>query len=223
MKPFSSGYDHVLLLSYLVPLLYELGHRPKIFKKGNKVSAITLKSGIAFRDVAKLLAPSTSLRKFGQLFGLEQKKAHFPFKALTNVAVLSNPLECLPPHSDPCWENDLAAVKISEAEVAEAQRLYNEAKCSCLGDYLKAYLWLDVEILFKSIQLWRSTLSSVIGLDFLQARKYTISGLSYTAGLKNLEKHLRIGCFAVNNSQHYRLLKRGMRGYVMLLRFIVYI
>ena len=83
-----SGYDHVLLLGHLVPLAYEAGHRPKILKRGGKVTSIALRSGIAFRDITKMLAPSTNLRKFGRLFGLEQEKAHFPFKLLTSVEVL---------------------------------------------------------------------------------------------------------------------------------------
>ena len=65
-----SGYDHVLLLGHLVPLAYEAGHRPKILKRGGKVTSIALRSGIAFRDITKMLAPSTNLRKFGRLFGL---------------------------------------------------------------------------------------------------------------------------------------------------------
>lgn len=195
-----------------MPKLHELGHRPKIFKKGNKVTAITLRSGIAFRDVTKLLAPSTSLRKFGLLFGLEQKKAHFPFSLLTSVDVLQQVKE-LPPHYDPCWTSDLTGgSRVTEQEVAEARQLFAEAGCTNLGDYLRAYLWLDVEILFKAAQEWRKTLVAVTGLDFLQARKYTISGLSYTAGLKVWESRGRVGCFAVNNSQVYRILRQGMRG-----------
>lgn len=201
-----------MLLSYLVPRLFELGFRPKVFKKGNKVTAITTRSGIAFRDVAKLLAPTTSLRKFGRLFGLEQQKAHFPFKLLTSVSVLETVKE-LPEHSDPCWISDLSGSEtISQAQLEEARRLFRAAGCQNLGDYLRAYLWLDVEILYQATQAWRRTLDSVTGLDFVQARKYTISGLSYTAGLKNWERNLRVGCFAVNNSQTYRLLKKGMRG-----------
>jgi len=198
-------------MGYLVPRLYELGFRPKIFKKGHKVSSITTKCGVTFRDVAKLLAPSTSLKKFGQLFGLEQQKAHFPFKLLTSVSVLDQAKE-LPPHSDPCWENELSGGRISEEDHREARRLFLEAGCKNLGDYLRTYLWLDVEILYEATQRWRRSLLSVTGLDFVLARKYTISGLSYTAGLKNWEKNLRVGCFAVNNSQVYRLLRRGMRG-----------
>lgn len=203
----------MLLLGYLVPRLHELGYRPKLFKKGNKVSAITTRCGVAFRDVAKLLAPTTSLRKFGALFGLEQQKAHFPFKLLTSVDVLTAVKE-LPEHSDPCWINDLSGggAGLSREQHQEAVRLFDEADCRNLGDYLKAYLWLDVEILYKATQCWRKSLLAVTGLDFVQARKYTISGLSYTAGLKNWEKNLRVGCFAVNNSQVYRLLKKGMRG-----------
>lgn len=176
------------------------------------MTAITTRSGIAFRDVAKLLAPTTSLRKFGRLFGLEQQKAHFPFKLLTSVSVLETVKE-LPEHSDPCWISDLSGSEtISQAQLEEARRLFRAAGCQNLGDYLRAYLWLDVEILYQATQAWRRTLDSVTGLDFVQARKYTISGLSYTAGLKNWERNLRVGCFAVNNSQTYRLLKKGMRG-----------
>jgi len=76
---FSSGYDHVLLESYLVPYLYEKGYGPKMEKRGNKVSNIKTRNGTSFRDITKLLAPSTNLRNFGRLFNLEQAKAHFPF------------------------------------------------------------------------------------------------------------------------------------------------
>ena len=207
-----SGYDHVLLLGHLVPLAYEAGHRPKILKRGGKVTSIALRSGIAFRDITKMLAPSTNLRKFGRLFGLEQEKAHFPFKLLTSVEVLRT-VTALPPHGDPSWESELSSsVPLSPGDVQSAQSLFEKAGCRNLGDYLASYLWLDVEVLYKATQEWRKTLARLTGMDFVQSRKFTISSLSYTAGLKTWERHLRIGTFAVNNSQHYRILRQGMRG-----------
>ena len=68
---FRSGYDHVLLESYLIPHLFETKCKPRLEKNGNKVTAIlSLEKNITFRDINKLLAPSTNLRSFGKLFNL---------------------------------------------------------------------------------------------------------------------------------------------------------
>lgn len=210
---FRSGYDHVLLLGHLVPLAYEAGHRPRILKRGGKVSSIAFRGGIRFHDITKMLAPSTNLRKFGQLFGLQQEKAHFPFSLLDSVEVLRS-WTSLPPAGHPGWKSELRSEsqQISAGEVEEAQRLFENAGCRNLGDYLATYLWLDVEILYRATQEWRRTLARLTGLDFVQIRKLTISSLSYTAGLKTWERKKRLGNFSVNNSQHYRLLRLGMRG-----------
>jgi hypothetical protein len=212
---FSSGYDHVLLTSYLVPQLFEAGFRPKIEKRGNKVTSLSTRCGIHFRDVTKLLAPSTNLRSFGKLFGLEQSKAHFPFKALTSVESLERP--GLPEFGSEEWISDLTEKAATEDEVSEAMRLFEAAGCNTLGDYLKAYLKLDVVILFEATQQWRLTLKSQIGIDFIEVGKFTISSLSFLAGIKSgLEKRGRVGHFFPNNSQNYRLLRTGMRGQVCL-------
>lgn len=220
-----SGYDHVLLYGYLVPLLFESGLKPRIERRGNKITAISTCHGVAFRDVTKLLAPSTNLRKFGELFGLEQKKAHFPFSLLRSVEDLKRP--GLPASaSDPAWKSDLdfpgggggegssggGDDGLTESEYAEAVGLFEQAGCRNLGDYLAAYLKLDVDILYRASQAWRRQLYQLTGVDFIESRKYTISSLSYTAGLKVWERNKRIGTFFPNNSQHYRILRRGMRG-----------
>jgi hypothetical protein len=194
-----------------VPQLFEAGFRPKIEKRGNKVMSISTRSGIVFRDITKLLAPSTNLRDFGKLFGLEQSKAHFPFKALTSVESLERP--GLPPLGSEEWISDLTEKAATEAEVLEAEKLFRAAGCVTLGDYLKAYLRLDVVILFEATQQWRQTLKQQIGIDFVEAGKFTISSLSFLAGIKSgLEEKSRIGHFFPNNSQNYRLLRAGMRG-----------
>jgi hypothetical protein len=201
-----------LLLSYLVPQLHEAGFQPRVEKRGHKVMSIGTKVGIVFRDITKLLAPSTNLREFGRLFGLEQSKAHFPFSLLTSVGSLSLP--SLPPEEAEEWKSDLAGGAAPSAqEVREAHALFREANCSNLGDYLLAYLKLDVQILYEAAQQWRLRLKSEIGIDFVEARKFTISSLSFLAGIKiSLESKARVGHFFPNNSQHYRLLRNGMRG-----------
>jgi hypothetical protein len=206
---YGSGYDHVILFSYLAPLWYEMQLKPRVEKRGNKISSITLKTRVTFRDITKMLAPGTDLRNFGKLFGLQQKKAHFPFSLLTSVDVLER--EGLP--SDPqCWESDLGGDPIDPEHILEAQRLYEEAGCKCLGDYLKTYLKLDVVVLYKSSLLWRKNLMELTGVDFVESRKFTISSMSNYAGTMCQAEKLRIGSFFPNNRRTYGLFKRGMRG-----------
>lgn len=209
----SSGYDNVLLFQFLVPRLVELGQAPRVCKKGNRVTSIVARSGVEFRDIARLLAPTTSLKKFGQLFGLEQAKAHFPFAYLTSVARLAD--DRLPTDLD-LWRSELTGPDLTEQDlkeiVGEAQRLYDQLECKSVGDYLAGYLNLDVEILHEGALRWIATLENVLGINFIEAGKFTISSLSYTAGLKSAESRLQIGSFFPNNSQLYSVLRLGMRG-----------
>ena len=205
-----SGYDHVLLQSYLVPYLFEKKLRPKLEKRGNKVSAIRTKCGIHFRDAVKLLSPSTNLRSFGKLFNFEQVKAHFPFGLLKSVKVLE---QSQLPSDIKLWKSDLTGNEpVTSEDVAEAQKLFDQSGCQNLGDYLKTYLKLDVVILYKALQEWRKSLKNLVQLDFIENNRYTIAGFSNLAGLKLAAKNKRIGIFFPNNSQIYRLLRKGMRG-----------
>ena len=206
---YGSGYDHVLLLGYLAPYWYEKRLRPKIEKRGNKVTSISLKNRITFRDVTKMLAPGTDLRNFGKLFGLEQKKAHFPFSILTSVDVLDQPTL---PEDEESWRSDLGGKAVGRQEIEEALELFREAKCESVGDYLRTYLKLDVVVLFKSVLLWRKSLIETVGVDFVESKKFTISSMSNYAGSRCQAERLRVGSFFPNNRRHYGLLKKGMRG-----------
>jgi len=155
-------------------------------KKGNKVTQIRTSCGISFRDMTKLLAPSTNLRSFGKLFDLEQVKAHFPFGILSSVEALKLPQ--LPTEVE-AWKSDLTGnEKISAKEIAEAVQLFQASECQNVGDYLTTYLKLDVVILYKAGQEWRRTLRRVVGIDFIETRKYTISSLSNLAGRSDGER-----------------------------------
>jgi DNA polymerase type B, organellar and viral len=206
---YGSGYDQCLLRGYLVPYLFEKGEIPKLDGKGNKVSILRTRCGIVFRDVTKLLAPSTNLRNFGKLFNLEAVKAHFPFALLDSVEKFRLPRL---PDDLASWKSDLSGPEITAQDVRHAQELFESAGCDNLGDYLKAYLKLDVEILFKATQEWRKHLYKLVGIDFVESRKYTISSLSNLAGGKYAVSQKHIGSFFPNNSQVYRLLREGMRG-----------
>lgn len=191
----------------------EEGWKPKLEKRGNKVLTIKTKRGPCFRDITKLLAPSTNLAGFGRLFGLEQVKADFPFSYLNSVSRLSDKkLPTNPTH----WESELKRHQESSSDIQEkmqrAHQLFQQTGCQNVGDYLKHYLMLDVEILFRAGHLWRQRLATEIDIDFLEHRKFTISSLSYLAGQRNASKQLLIGNFSVNNTQVYKLLRQGMRG-----------
>ena len=209
---YGSGYDHVLLENYLVPYLFEKKLKPKLEKRGNKVTAIRVeKCHVAFRDVTKLLAPGTSLRQFGQLFNLPQAKAHFPFALLSGLQSLT--IAELPPTVQG-WQSDLNVTKadLTQAEVNEARALFEQAGCQNLGDYLQTYLRLDVDILYAATQGWRQTMRQEVGLDFIQTGNFTISSISNLASNRCAARHLQVGQFFPNSSAVYRLLRKGMRG-----------
>ena len=160
-----------------------------------------------------MLAPSTSLRKFGQLFGLEQAKAHFPFAYLTSVSRLADDRL---PDDLALWKSELTGPDMTDemltATIEEARKLWQELECKTVGDYLSGYLQLDVEILHEGTLRWIATLEQVLGINFIEAGKFTISSLSYNAGLKSAESRQRVGSFFPNNSQLYSALRLGMRG-----------
>ena len=207
---YGSGYDMIILESYLIPYLFESKARPKIDKKGNKVTVIKTCLGITFRDITKMLAPGTNLRSFGNLFKLSVEKGHFPFSILTDVDKLLLPEL---PTTPSAWKSELTGgADIKSEEIAKCLEFYKKSKFKNIGEYLKHYLLLDVEILHKATNLWRIRLKNIVGIDFIDVEKYTISSLSNYAGSINAADLCRVGWYFPNNTQVYALLKHGMRG-----------
>jgi len=194
--------------------MFETKQRPKVEKRGSKVTSIRSKIGIVFRDITKMLAPGTNLRSFGQLFNLHQEKAHFPFSYLTSVQVLKEPMLPGVEHLQ-AWRSELDSSETDDKitkKIFEAQKLFRQSKCTSIGEYLKTYLELDVIILYKGIQEWRKALKNIIGIDFIESQNFTISSLANLAVGKSLSARRHVGLFFPNNSQNYRLLRQGMRG-----------
>ncbi len=81
-----------------------------------------------------------------------------------------------------------------------------------MGDYLKIYLKLDVDILYSATQGLRRMIAKEIGVDFVQTANFTISSVSNLAGDRCAASNLQFGQFFPNNSAVYRLLRKGMRG-----------
>lgn len=206
---FGSGYDHAFLQSYLLPLFFELKLAPKMEKSGNKVVTISTRGGISFRDITKLLSPGTSLRQFAKTTNLTMEKSYFPFSLLTGFESLQ--IASLPSRAED-WKSDLTGPAVTQAEVDHSIELFVSSGCRNLGEYLRVYLLLDVEILFRAIVVWRRYLKKHVNVDFIESAKFTISSLSHLAGQRSLAQMRAVGNFFPNNSQVYRLLKRGMRG-----------
>lgn len=230
---YGSRYDNVLTLGYLAAYLYETDERPRIQRKGNAVSVIGTRSGVTFRDVCKLLSPGCSLREFGRLFGLEQEKAHFPFSYLDSVKRLREPRlprdlsfwiselasgADVPRHEEDCVGDPQAAQRRNlfrrraAEDLHEAETLFDLRGCVDLGEYLRVYLELDVEILFRATQLWRRNLRELVGVDFVESGTFTVSSLANFALGKSMAERNCVAMFSCNNSQNYRLLRQGMRG-----------
>jgi hypothetical protein len=182
-------------------------------KRGNKVTSIKTRNGIVFRDITKLLAPSTNLRSFGKLFDFEAQKGFFCHGYFDTVEKLK---DLKLPSNIEAWMSDLTGPSVTLDDIECAHKLFADAGCKSLGDYLKTYLKLDVIILYKAGQEWRKKLKSLIHVDFVESRKFTMSSLANLASGKSFVAHREIGTFFPNNSQVYRLLREGMRGYVNL-------
>lgn len=206
---YGSGYDHAFIQAYLIPLFFELKLQPKMEKSGNKVVSISTRTGISFRDVTKLLSPGTSLRQFAKMTNLFLEKSHFPFAILTGPEALKIPR--LPSQAKD-WKSDLTGPSITQEEVDQSLELFEKRECQNVGDFLRVYLILDVEILLRAVETWRFFLKEQVDVDFLESRKFTISSLSHLAGQRYLARIRAVGNFFPNNSQVYRLLKKGMRG-----------
>ena len=212
---YGSGYDMVLLEGYILPLLYERKMKPELEKKGEKVTRIKCKNGVEFRDVTKLLAPNTNLRSFGELFNLPVSKGYFPFHILNSVQSLLRPSL---PATESEWEStlltsNLGKPKLTQNEIDVILKDYEDLKFQNVGEYLKHYLKDDVRILYQATNLWRIRLKGVLhSVDFMDIAKYTISGLSSFASSNRSAQRQSFGWFFPNNTQHYALLKKGMRG-----------
>lgn len=190
--------------------MVDLKHCPRLQKRGNSIIQITTNTGLAFRDICRLLSPGTNLASFGKLFDLEVKKASFPFSYLTSVKILDEPRL---PNDLAIWKSELTSSKnATEADVREAQRLFEAAECKNIGEYLVVYLKRDVEILFRAAQLWRKKLREIVKVDFIECECFTISSLSNLAVYKSLIERKFVGLFSCNNSQNYRLLRSAVRG-----------
>ena len=178
----SSSYDLNLIKSYLFGYLIRYGavdedeeeeeeeeedqkdEQPIRFlvKQNNAfkcVSTVELK----FLDVKNFIAPNFSYAKYLAAFDVRERKSHFPYEYVRDLAQLDE--TSLPPRE--AFASSLRGSTISEEEYETCRRTWIERGMSTLRDWLVYYNNLDVkpflEALEKQTHFYRA-----LGLDMLK-------------------------------------------------------
>ena len=90
------------------------------------------------------------------------RKGHFPYSYLDSFPKFEKPL----PNYGDDWKNTLTGkIDISEADVAQAFKIYTLFGCRNLGDYHGVYLRTDVLILADVFEKFRQVCMKVYKLD----------------------------------------------------------
>ena len=112
------------------------------------------------------------------------RKAVFPHEYLTSESVLKQ--NCLP--SKDKFYSSLKQSHITDEDYAFAKKIFIEAKCRNIEDYLNLYLKTDVLLLVEIFENFRKTIFTNYGLD--PASFLTISSLAMQASLMKSNKQI---------------------------------
>jgi hypothetical protein len=203
----AEAFDLILLYAKIVCYCKSKGHgrEVSIQKEGAKIRYLKINT-IRLTDIKRLLAGGTSLDSFGKMCGLDIQKSIFPFEKMTSRDYLSEP--CLPANARD-WASRLNPDKSpSQKDVDEALRIFREEKMSCVGDFLKKYLLLDVKILLRAIIAMAETYYKILKIDFTDCGMFTVSSLASLGAAHYLARNKKPAMFHCNHSRTYRV-----RGY----------
>ena len=203
-------FDMILLCSQLCTLAKEAGRRDvSIHREGSSIRYMKIDS-LRICEIKRLLAPGTSLAGLALACNLEINKGIFPFAQFTSLEFLSLPHL---PQDAKEWVSDLDPSKApSQTEVDEQCRFFEEQNFSCIGDFLDFYLNLDCVILHRCIIKMAQMYYKILGLNFIDARKYTVSSFASMGAQIFLARKCRPAMFFPNHQRLYSLLKQSLRG-----------
>ena len=204
----AESFDLVLLYSQIVCYCKEQGiKRVSMQKEGAKIRFLKM-GELRITDIKRLLAPGTSLDSFGKLAGLDIKKSIFPFEKFTSRDYLLEP--SLPTEASD-WASKLNPDKNpSQADVNEALRTFEEQGMTCVGDFLRAYLILDVKVLLQATVAMAKTYYSILKLDFTEMGKFTVSSVASVGAAHYLARNKKPAMFHVNHARTYRVRKHTL-------------
>jgi hypothetical protein len=206
----SDSFDLVLLSSQLSTYAKETGRKHvSMSRQGSRIRWLKM-SGVVICEIKRLLGPGTSLASLGTACNLEQVKGIFPFRQFVSLDFLDRP--SLPPDAAD-WASDLNPIHSpSQADVDEAIAFFRAKNFSKISDFLEFYLDLDVIILQRSVVAMAQVYYKILGLNFIESRKTTVSSLSSAGAQHFLARQCRPCNFFPNHARLYNLLKKSLRG-----------
>ena len=131
-----------------------------------------------------------------------RRKGVFPYSYFDSMAKLQE--SSLPPRK--AFTNDLNGEECSEEDYQFAQRAWQEFDCQTFGDYLMAYLKLDVLLLACVFERFRSKTLEQDGLD--PVHFVSLPGLSFLSAFKMTGESIEL----LNDLEMYTFFERGIRG-----------
>ena len=196
------GYDLCILSSMISVHLKSIGsHHVRMQKMGFKVRSMSF-NRIHLTEAKHLTIPGTSLASMGRTCGLQEEKFVFPYEAFNSLDFLLWPEL---PKDPAAWKSSLSGRSPTPEEVANALKLFKERGYSNINQYLDAYLRADLVILQKSLIILNREYFEVLGVNFIDVKKSTISGLATVGGHARLVRQKCIGSFFPNHCKKYQV------------------
>ena len=202
------SFDLVILATRIVTAAKQMKLRGvSLHLDGAKVRRIKVE-GIQIGEIKRLMPPGSSLDSMGKACGLEEQKGIFPFDLFNSLDFLD---EKMLPSLASEWVSVLAPEKApTQSQVNEAIDFCTQKGFTSIGQYLEHYLHLDVIVLQKSIIKMQEEYFKILGLDFMEANKFTASSFSALAAQTFLLRNKRIGCFSPNHCRSYSVSKKDV-------------
>ena len=204
-----SSFDFVLLCSQLMVFAKENKIGPvSVQKEGSKLRWLKL-AGVRFCEIQHLLFPGTSLASLAKTCNLKDAKGIFPFDKFTSMDYLD---ESKLPQLSKDWQSLLNPTKApSQQEVDEALSLFEREGFVNVGEYLQHYLALDVSILLQCVIAMEKEYMRILGLDFIEVGKITVSSLSAAGAQAFLTRGKRMAQFSCNHARLYAVSLKSLR------------
>ena len=168
----------------------------------NSLSNLTdiLRSGQESKD--KLFKHTRQLYPEESTFLKLLKKGFFPYEYLTGIDVLN---ECKLPKREHFYSS-LTKKTITPEQYQHAQSMFTLLKCSNLGEYLEAYLKLDVTLLADVFENFRAINHKLYGLDV--AKYLSLPSFSFDAMLLQTKVKLEL----ITDLEQYEFIQKAIRG-----------
>ena len=130
------------------------------------------------------------------------RKGVFPYSYFTSMNVLNETkLPCIDK-----FRNDLTGDDCSPEDYEYALKAWDEFECETLGDYMTAYLKLDVYLLSDVFETFRKKALSEDQLD--PVHFFSLPHMSYTSAFKMTRETIHL----LDDYEMFTLFERGIRG-----------